>query len=483
MTTGDLRYWFFWFIGLGAVGLGGWIIRRAIFGDRQPYIRRCPGCLHNLTGTPGWTCGECGRTARNEAELHFVIRDWRMVVITLLALGLGLLFVLGKASERGPAGLAPTKVLLWLLPGADPFDSGVYHELAQRMRADELSSREWRWFLHRSIEGDRNHPPGTDAWEAKYGHLIQFGHMNRHWASHGLEAETLAIQPRVRFHTREHWPSDQPASVELTIRDWWPFSAEARLRVIARAVDAAGNVQPEPIAGWRIQRGAEPLTQSALTFTLPLLAPTVKAIELEYHVESEHPTLRPDRRTVTTGRERLTVSQSAHPLTNVMQAVSSEIMDHAVMRAFNGAAMRWGSGPLRFLLRFDPWRTGAPYFEPDTAIGVLVEVLYDGEPVRTSRVWWMAASGSDQAGTELPAFHDPRLDTASLDPDRWQLRITSDPSLALRVRGATHYWEGTLLIPLRVVDAPGSGVAFDWLCEPVDPRELDAAPPLDASGG
>lgn len=472
MSTGDLRYWFFWFIGLLAVIGGVWIIRRALFGDREAYERRCPHCLHNLKGTPGYRCGECGRVASTEDELHFRIRHWRIAGLTILALTLGALIVIGRASERGVAGLMPTKVLLWMLPRVETTGSNVYDELMARMRIDDLNTTEWQMFIAQAAEGDRAHPPASPAWETKYGDIVSRGHgRNGLWRQLGVEADTLAMPARIELETRALWPADTPVCIELGVQDWWPRATEARIHLIARVIDANDRTVDEPLAAWRVRRGPRPLIQDALPLTLPDLPDDASGVEFEYRIERRH--LEHDQSwvEVARGSRRATFFQGDSALFEPLAPVSGESMNNAVQRTFTGEATRWKAGTLRFVVRFDPRQTATPAFAEGVAIGAKVEVLYNGEPLRTSRVWWMAASGREQLGVELPEFHNPALDTASIDEGEWSVRITGDPEIALRVSGARAYWDGIVEAPLTVIEAPGESPGFDWFVETIAPAD------------
>ncbi len=472
MSTGDLRYWFFWLFGVIALIGGVWIIRKALFGDREAFIRRCPHCLHNLTGTPGLRCGECGIIAASEESLHFRIRHWRTAGLTMLALTLGALIILGRASDRGIAGLMPTKVLIWFLPSAQTSNSNLYDELIARMRSDLLSTGEWQMFIGRAARGDRDHPPASPAWESKYGNIIARGHgFNGLWRTLGIEADTLALPASLEMETRPVWPSDLPVCIELSLRDWWPEGTESRVHLIAHALDARDQPVQEPLMAWRVLRGPRPLIQDSLPLTLPDLPNDANGVVFTYRIERRHSEYDHEWREVARGEERVPFTQAPETMSDVLEPVSDVLLDHAVSRSFRGDATRWKAGTLRFVVRFDPRQTMVPSAPEGTAIGVRVEVLYDGEPLRTSRVWWMAASGREQLDVELPEFHDPRLDTASIERGRWSLRITGDPQIALRVTGARSYWAGTVEVPLAVFEAPGESPGFDWFVETIAPAD------------
>jgi hypothetical protein len=124
------------FAALG-VGATWW----ALFGDKARN-RRCPRCMHDLSGTPGMTCGECGFMARTEADLHRTRRHWGMAALSLAAI----LAVTGWARlevlNSSWVGQLPDGVLVQLprLLPADAVPQWAWDELALRTEADALGS-------------------------------------------------------------------------------------------------------------------------------------------------------------------------------------------------------------------------------------------------------------------------------------------------------------------------------------------------------
>jgi hypothetical protein len=66
-------------VAAGGIGVTWW----AIFGDKARGRRRCPRCWHDLSGTPGLTCGECGHAARAERDLLAARRRWGIAAATV----------------------------------------------------------------------------------------------------------------------------------------------------------------------------------------------------------------------------------------------------------------------------------------------------------------------------------------------------------------------------------------------------------------
>ncbi|MFM8732248.1 MAG: hypothetical protein ACKOGJ_07000, partial [Phycisphaerales bacterium] len=61
------------------IGVTWW----ALFGDKARGRRRCPRCWHDLSGTTGRTCGECGFEAHDEPELFATRRRWPIAVASV----------------------------------------------------------------------------------------------------------------------------------------------------------------------------------------------------------------------------------------------------------------------------------------------------------------------------------------------------------------------------------------------------------------
>ena len=60
---------------------------------------------------------------------------------------------------------------------------------------------------------------------------------------------------------------------------------------------------------------------------------------------------------------------------------------------------------------------------------------------------------------------------------RWSMIVRGDPTLALRAGEATHYWSGTMAIPLELANRKNPAPVRDWWVEPAD-----NPPPVIESG-
>lgn len=61
---------------LAFAALGGWILQRALFGDRTRGRPRCPKCWYSMHLAPSLRCPECGTVARDERALLRTRRHW-----------------------------------------------------------------------------------------------------------------------------------------------------------------------------------------------------------------------------------------------------------------------------------------------------------------------------------------------------------------------------------------------------------------------
>jgi hypothetical protein len=158
-----------------------------------------------------------------------------------------------------------------------------------------------------------------------------------------------------------------------------------------------------------------------------------------------------------------------------LAARSDPMIDEAVRAAFEPGLLRrrTGRNP-RFAFSYRPAETAASEFR-NTAFGLVVEACESGVPRRTLRVWWRGGSGRSM-GWERPAEDRDRLLAA--EPSAiWTLRIRGDESLARRAaepdagEPATHWWSGTIEMPLRIEDLEPQRRMQRWV--PETPQQTD----------
>jgi hypothetical protein len=173
---GEHTQWLFWFVAIILAAYGFALHWWALFADRNLDRRRCSRCWYDMTGTPGLTCPECGRTYRSEARLRRRRPRWG-----LAACGLLILFAAAIAFHVGRVGyrwMVPNAVLVWAAPRPQAAGGTMREELMERIAAERLTDEQLARLVERSIE------QGNTPWT-------------------------------IEVVTRDTWPSDQPISVAV----------------------------------------------------------------------------------------------------------------------------------------------------------------------------------------------------------------------------------------------------------------------------
>jgi HEAT repeat protein len=145
---------------LAALGAAGFLW--SMFRDRSRGRRRCPKCWYDMSGTPGLTCPECGRTVKRERRLFKTRRRWRLAALSVLFIVAGLATWYGQHVRRlGWIRAAPTVYYIARLPDLDPDTS--FRELREREARGDMREWEYRLLIHRCIGvlGARAHDPET----------------------------------------------------------------------------------------------------------------------------------------------------------------------------------------------------------------------------------------------------------------------------------------------------------------------------------
>ena len=479
------------FAALG-VGATWW----ALFGDKARG-RRCPRCWHDLSGTPGMTCGECGFEARIEADLHRTRRRWGMATLSLTAI----LAVTGWARlevlNASWVGQVPDVVLVQLpriLP-ADTVPQWAWDELADRMGAETLGSGHVLDLIRaidpgtRSI-GDPDDPAVRALAMATWN---QPGDLRpradeprpaadaraRERASFEREREKLLAQAKPWFEVLPplQWEADTPpvARVRGTV---WGQETEWRLRV------------DDGHSPWLVGDG-----MSAMR-----MQPAFGAIELP-RADADG---RVRARLVTEYRRRPTPDAPWEAWTSgtpiVIDAAVGTIApgsvvaaddarrEIAVREAFDHPVTIWSDEDRPAGIRFNtrPF-AGAPF--AGLLVGVTVELCEDGVARRRSRLWWPGGTqqraGWEVESEDLDALRRLRARAAGPEPlenhpdggqlvPRWTVRVTGDRPTALRAmdplaNGAATacFWAGKLEFPLRIGERGARAPRRSFRTEPL----------------
>jgi hypothetical protein len=242
----------------------------AIFGDKPRGRRRCPRCWHDLSRTPGLTCGECGHAARDERELSRTRRRWGIAAAAVAATATVAAATQLSILNASWAGYLPDAVLV-RLPGMQPLGelpAAVRRELGVRTSNRSLDAGE----LLTLARGLASHGPlgaaedpaaallGTvagsspaeldaDASLPPHAALERAGAL-REWRA-AMEALLRSIPPWTEVTAPARWPRAEPA-VAFVRATAWGARAEWRIR---RRGDGGPWLVGAGIAGLRHQPG------------------------------------------------------------------------------------------------------------------------------------------------------------------------------------------------------------------------------------
>lgn len=450
-------------VAAGGIGVTWW----AIFGDKSRGRRRCPRCWHDLSGTPGLTCGECGHAARDERDLHAARRRWSIAAVTVAFMvgvaGWARLEVLdAKWHTHLPDG-ALALVVRTLDPGSVP--DWAWAELDARASMDAL---------------------GADAAIDALGALVQPGEGIPPWEPRARLVESLAsTEPEELDDDSAADPQAQAARASartafLARRD--AIVASVPVHVTVR-VPAAWPADEDPAAlawGWLPGRGAQwrvrvegdrewiaaeggrprraPDRTTALRMPRPGPDGRVQArVEAQWRRGAEDGAWSPSTWIEVDAPVRALAEGLPVP-------IDDAALDAAAREAFALPVTAWQDDLRPVTFTFDP-RPDFPL--PDgidrVLVGVLVELVERGTVRRTVAFWWQP--GADRRGSEvlvedLDALRRLR-ELASVDTqgpvEGWSLRIRGDRRTALLATGIdrppqeTHgFWSGSLEAPAVV---------------------------------
>lgn len=135
---------------------------------------------------------------------------------------------------------------------------------------------------------------------------------------------------------------------------------------------------------------------------------------------------------------------------DIMEPVADSEIDRLI--ASDSAAYVEDIGRVRFRIdQFSPQVLNDPHL----TFALTVEVLRDRKPVLSGAGWWRAgpaAPGHRHCLPALPLEGDAfDIDTLGEPGHEWQLRIRSNPEMALRDFESSRYWDGDVTIPLTLM--------------------------------
>ena len=449
--TGQLIiYWLPYIAGISIVVIGIFYIWKSVFADRNRGGRRCPRCWYDMTYSQGMTCSECGHTAQCEQDFTHTRRRWGRASFVLVLCVATILGMYWKLLDRGIIASLPTPILTMVMPLARDSGSEVFKQLSRRMMMSQVTDEQSEKIIARCVKGDWTSSPPDEAWINKYGMMLNtmrprlVGRRNGQ-ELHTLEKPLLNLPVKVDFDTRESWPAGASARIRVRARNWWPAGHYCRMRIT--------NVEDPTDTRIIVQQPNRNGPSAYVLMSLPL---TETQKELIYEVEvyrrrtnDDEVNQSGDDGWVRVNKETVTLPITiVDSLEAVFEPVSDEVTTKAMKSVF-GSVTRWTGGPQPVRFQVLMRQTFIPEFN-DTAIGVSVELFHNDRVVRQLDLWWIAGEDVTNRGYEHAVpFEDPETLLQITEEDleaNWELRVRSDPALALRAGDAPFYWKGDFTI-------------------------------------
>lgn len=478
---------------LGAIG-GAVAIGWGLWGDRGRG-RRCPRCWHDLSGTGGLVCGECGHAGRDEAALHRHRRRWSVVALGL-AMMLGATAIAGGlGSTRDLWALVPSRVLVAALPwtsgpaGADSVNSELRRRLA---RGASLGEGTLAALVERIALGDETARPPSPEWEVKYGSFITPSLLGAIAGREELRRLLRDLPARIELSIASPWPRDLPAYGMVDLRHWWPDPAQLRLVIDAPELPALG----ESVVGFDTRGFAwrQGWPRHPVEFAAP--APADQPIRWRIRFDRRVPASIDEASGEVLGwsgwtpapelsLEAESMVAAAPPVAERLAPLDDKVVRTAIAEAFSSGLIVRDGGPRPYALRFDASRTEIPELE-DVALGLAIEVLERGEVRRRTWIWWAAGAGVGRVEWRVSwEDHEALARATDHEPEegRWTLRIRGDPGLAMRAVESVRLaggdadaidrcFAGEIEIPLRIVRLEGTFPPRRWF----DPTREEPPP-------
>lgn len=455
----------------------------AIFGDKARGRRRCPRCWHDLSGTPGLTCGECGHAARDELDLSATRRRWGVAAAAIAATaGIAAAVQLSILNATWASYLPDA--LLVRLPAVQPLAElplRVQRELGTRVAngtlgadgllalARSLASRgplgaaeDPAAILLRSVAratpGELAPPPTTGGPPARDGAVAL-----REWRAR-MEDVLRSIPAWTEVRGPARWPHAEPA-VAFVRATVWGARSEWRIR---RRGDAGPWVIGAGEAGVRAEPGSAAIEAGPISGDGRLRA------DFDFEVRRGEPEGGDWGAWEPAGT--LAVDVAVEPIPEGTPAdVSGPDFDAAVARALEPPMILWDDPARPVAFRINLWQLGevaavhpeepsAPAAHAgSTAFGIVAELREGGTVRRRLRLatatWhkhhsWMLELEDAPALARLRALATAAGGTAALPG--WTIELRSDRRAAMTAiartparEGATdeRCWSGTVVLP------------------------------------
>ena len=470
----------------GALGVGA--VWWALFGDKAR-TRRCPRCWHDLSGTPGMTCGECGYAAHNESELHRTRRRWGVAMMALI----GILTVTGwvrlEILNASWIGFVPNAVLVQLprlLPGGQ-LPNWAQNELDNRIVNGQLDGNQILALIDVL-------DPGAEA----LGNPDDWRTLTLARATFSLPAELAPItdepvaSAEVRREARATFTSARARRlglfapwIDVVVPTEWPTGNPpvAGVRGIVWGADTEWRVRlHDDQSNWLVGDGMSALRRQPGFGALQLPIPTTNG---HVHATLDYETRRRDDGAAEwnpwMAQPPIVIDAVVRPfdLAHLQPSDDPEITQTA-REAFDFPVSIWTDDDRPAGIRFNT-RAFASADYADMLIGVVLELRENGIARRRSHLWWpgssLARTGWEVDLEDVEALRRLRdvasqLGALPADPDGghsvpgWTMTVRGDRLMALRAMGALstgspnetkiRFWSGQFETPLRVSERPES---------------------------
>jgi hypothetical protein len=454
MTGSVGNYWLLW---AGSVGVGVILLAIGLWAlyAGRPRGKVCPRCQFNLSGSDELACPNCGFASRRKRVFRAKARHPWLAVTCFVVLNAGVVLLVWRQFEPSWIAMVPDRVLIMLLPWSSDDRGPVQLELFARLSGDKFSESEVRMLIDRSVRGDRHGEPFDPSWRERYGevlHRLRYTQYAKRDMLDGMYAAPLSLQ----LLSRDHWPDDTAICVQLRIEDWWPLGTEVRIRATSSVAEV------EPITFIRTGSYA-PANRFAMFF--PSFAEGDHTIAFDLSLERRR--VDRDEAWQDAGSRQMSVSFTVKgSMDDVLPPVQRAELDETMEALFSIGIARWESGASPVRVYFEPEKTFRPEFQ-DVAIGASVRVMYDGTLVRRMNLWWLGgpqhkAPEEWNLGWEVPWEDLEMLTHAPGDDGKWTVQVVALQDVALRVVGATRYWDGAISVSTEVFERAGEAPPVPW---------------------
>jgi len=472
-------------LAFGALGVGA--VWWALFGDKAR-TRRCPRCWHDLSGTPGMTCGECGYAAHNESELHRTRRRWGVAIMALV----GILAVTGwvrlEILNASWIGFVPNAVLVQLprlLPGGQ-LPNWAENELDNRIVNGQLDGHQILALI------DVLDPDGSALGSPDDARVLTLARAAYSMPTEfALQTDEPMAMAEARRAARAFFELERSRRLErfapwleVIVPPDWPAGiapvASVRGTVWGRDTEWRVRVHDDH-SNWLVGDGMSALRRQpgfgALQLPMPNADGRVQAtLECETRRrEDDSAEWKP-----WTAQQPIAVDAIVRPLDLARIQASdgddSEITQTA-REAFDFPVSIWTNDDRPAGIRFNS-RAFASAEYADMLVGVVLELREDGVARRRSHLWWpgssLARTGWEVDFEDLEALRRLRSAASHLEdlpthPDGghpvpgWTISVRGDLLMALRAAstgtlgtGNFRFWGGTFETPLRISESPVS---------------------------